>query len=193
MTSQEFAEAEERLGANVSASNSGDRSYAMLNALSPNLAPSLDLLSDVVLRPAFTPAEIERVKAQALTGIAQLKQDPTRVASRLLPVVLYGASHPYGGPAGGDPEAIKKFTRDDLVGFQQRWLRPDNREDLHRFEPAVVRSEAAARRALRQMDSAAGAQGHQEFHRHAAAAGGRRRSCSSTGPERRNRASSGRS
>ena len=51
MTSQEFAEAEERLGANVSASNSGDRSYAMLNALSPNLAPSLDLLSDVVLRP----------------------------------------------------------------------------------------------------------------------------------------------
>ena len=126
MTSQEFAEAEERLGSNVSTSNSGDRSYAMLNALSPNLAPSLDLLADVVLRPAFAPAEIERVKAQALTGIAQLKQDPTRVSSRLLPQVLYGASHPYGGPAGGDPEAIKKLTHDDLVGFQQKWLRPDN-------------------------------------------------------------------
>ena len=126
MSSQEFAEAEERLGANVSASNSADRSYAMLNALSPNLAPSLDLLADVVQRPAFAPAEIERVKAQALTGIAQLKQDPTRVASRLLPSVLYGASHPYGGPAGGDPKAIEKFTRDDLAGFHQRWLRPDN-------------------------------------------------------------------
>ena len=126
MTSQEFAEAEERLGANVSASNSADRSYAMLNALSPNLAPSLDLLADVVLRPAFTPPEIERVKAQALTGIAQLKQDPTRVSSRLLPSVLYGASHPYGGPAGGDEKAIEKFSRDDLVGFKQRWLRPDN-------------------------------------------------------------------
>jgi len=126
MSSQDFAEAEERLGANVSTSNSGDRSYAMLNALSPNLAPSLDLLADVVLRPAFAPPEIERVKAQTLTGIAQLKQDPTRVASRLLPTVLYGASHPYGGPAGGDPKAIEQFTRADLIGFQQRWLRPDN-------------------------------------------------------------------
>ena len=24
------------------------------------------------------------------------------------------------------PKAIARFTRDDLVGFQQRWLRPDN-------------------------------------------------------------------
>jgi predicted Zn-dependent peptidase len=45
---------------------------------------------------------------------------------RLLPEVLYGANHPYGGPAGGDPAAIAKFTRDDLVGWEQRWLRPDN-------------------------------------------------------------------
>ena len=28
----------------------------------------------------------------------------------------------------GDEAAIKGFTRDDLVGFQQRWLRPDNAE-----------------------------------------------------------------
>ena len=126
MSSQEFAEAEERLGANVSANNSADRSYVMLNALSPNLAPSLDLLADVVLHPAFAPPEIERVKAQALTGIAQLQKDPTRVGWRVLPGVLYGASHPYGGPNGGDPKVIGRLTRDDLTGFQQRWLRPDN-------------------------------------------------------------------
>jgi predicted Zn-dependent peptidase len=126
MSSQEFAEAEERLGANVSASNSADRSYAMLNALSPNLAPSLDLLADFIRNPAFAPAEIERVKAQALTGIAQMQKDPTRVAGRLLPSVLFGASHPYGGPSGGDPKAIGRLTRADLEAFRQRWLRPDN-------------------------------------------------------------------
>jgi predicted Zn-dependent peptidase len=126
LSSQEFAEAEERLGANVSASNSADRTYAMMNALSPNLAPSLDLLADMVNNPAFDPAEIERIKAQTLTGIAQLQKDPTRVANRLLPSVLFGASHPYGGPAGGDPKAIARFTRADLEAFRQRWLRPDN-------------------------------------------------------------------
>jgi predicted Zn-dependent peptidase len=126
LSSQEFAEAEERVGANVSASNSADRSYAMVNALSPNLAPSLDLLADLIRNPAFAPPEIERIKAQTLTGIAQLQKDPTRVAGRLLPSVLFGATHPYGGPAGGDPKAIGRFTRSDLEGFRQRWLRPDN-------------------------------------------------------------------
>jgi predicted Zn-dependent peptidase len=126
LTSQQFAEAEERLGANVSSSNTADRSYAMLNALSPNLAPSLDLLAETVLHPAFAPTDIERVKAQTLTGIAQLQKDPTRVANRVLPSVLFGTTHPYGGPAGGDPKAIAKFSRTDLTGFKDRWLRPDN-------------------------------------------------------------------
>jgi predicted Zn-dependent peptidase len=126
LSSQQFAEAEERLGADVSTGNGADRSYVSLNALSPNLAPSLDLLSDTVNDAAFRADDIDRIRAQKLTGIAQLQKDPTRVARRLVPVVLYGANHPYGGPPGGDPKAIAKFTRDDLVAFRERWLRPDN-------------------------------------------------------------------
>src|SRR5207244_2630412 len=62
-SSQEIAETEERLGADVSTSNGNDRSYVMLNALSPNLAPSLDLMSEVVKDAAFRPGDIERVRA----------------------------------------------------------------------------------------------------------------------------------
>jgi zinc protease len=126
LTSQQVAEAEERLGADVSTSNGADRSYVMLNALSPNLAPSLDLMSDVVKDAAFRPGDIDRIRAQTLTSIAQTQKDPTRVARRLLPSVLYGASHPYGGPPGGDPAAVGKFGRADLAAFEQRWIRPDN-------------------------------------------------------------------
>jgi predicted Zn-dependent peptidase len=126
LSSQQVAEAEERLGADVSSSNGADRSYVMLNALSPNLAPSLDLLRDVVNDAAFRPADIERIRAQMLTSIAQTQKDPTRVARRLLPLVLYGANHPYGGPPGGDPKAVAKFGQADFLGFEQRWLRPDN-------------------------------------------------------------------
>jgi predicted Zn-dependent peptidase len=126
MSSQELAEAQERLGAEIGTGNTGDRSLANLSALSANLAPSLDILADVVRNPAFAPAEVDRVKAQTLTSIAQLQKDPTRVANRVMPGVLFGASHPYGGPAGGDPKAIAGFTRADLTGFEQRWIRPDN-------------------------------------------------------------------
>ena len=125
-SSQEIAEAEERLGADVSSSNAGDRSYVMLNALSPNLAPSLDLMTEVTKDAAFRTDDVERIRAQKLTAIAQQQKDPTRVAQRLLPSVIYGTSHPYGGPSGGDPKAIAKFGREDFLGFEQRWLRPDN-------------------------------------------------------------------
>src|SRR5262249_26671982 len=108
LSSQQFAEAEERLGADVSASNGPERSYVMLNAVSPNLAPSLDLMNDVVTDAAFRPDDIDRIRTQTLTVIAQTQKDPTRVARRLLPTVLYGPNHPYGAPAGGDPAAISK-------------------------------------------------------------------------------------
>src|SRR5690606_13574176 len=53
--SKALAEAQERLGASVSVSNSMDRSVASLSTISTNLAPSLTLLSDVVRNPAFAP------------------------------------------------------------------------------------------------------------------------------------------
>jgi zinc protease len=42
--------------------------------------------------------------------------------------VLYGPAHPYGRAAqsAGDPAAVRALTRDDLVAFHGRWIRPDN-------------------------------------------------------------------
>jgi predicted Zn-dependent peptidase len=126
LSSQQFAEAEERLGADVSSNNGTDRSYVMLNALSANLAPSLELMGDTLKNAAFRPEDIERIRNQTLTSIAQMQKDPTRVAQRVLPTLLYGPNHPYGAPTGGDPAAIAKFGRADLIGWEQKWLRPDN-------------------------------------------------------------------
>jgi len=128
MTSQEIAEAQERLGAQITASGGADRSNVGLFALSANLGPSLDLLADIVQRPDFDPAEIERVRNQVLTGIAQEQKTPQTMAGRTLPVLLLGEAHPYATTASGAPAAVKAFTRDDLTGFHQRWLRPDNVE-----------------------------------------------------------------
>lgn len=126
LSSQQIAEAKERLGADISTGNGADRSYVTLNALSPNLAPSLDLMSDIVKDAAFRADDIDRLRAQTLTSIAQTQKDPTRAARRLLPIVLYGANHPYGGPPGGDPAAVARFGRADFVSFEQHWLRPDD-------------------------------------------------------------------
>jgi len=126
MTTQQIAEAEERLGVNIAASSDADRSIVSMSALTPNLKPSLDLLADIVERPTFDSRDLDRLRAQTLTGLAQLLKDPQQVGARVLPGVLFGNAHPYGAAPGGDPAAISKFTRADLVAYQQRWLRPDN-------------------------------------------------------------------
>jgi zinc protease len=125
LSSQKLAEAEERLGANIETGSSLDRSSVSMSALSANLAPSLALMGDIVKNPAFDPVELERVRTQRLTAIKQLQKDPNGIAQRVLPTLLFGPSHPYATLPGGDAAAIGRFTRDELVGFKDAWLRPD--------------------------------------------------------------------
>jgi predicted Zn-dependent peptidase len=126
-SSVQIAEEQERLGASIGAGASMDRTTVSLSALSPNLAPSLDLLSDIIRNPAFAPAEVERLRAQQLARIAGEMTQPQGLALRTLPPLLYGADHPYGVPftGTGDPAVVAKVSRDDLIAFQRAWLRPD--------------------------------------------------------------------
>jgi predicted Zn-dependent peptidase len=128
MTSQQIAEEQERLGAQIGVSGTADRSIVSLAALSANVGPSLDLLADVVQRPTFAPAEVERLRAQTLTAISQAQTEPNAIATRALPPLLYGAAHPYATTMMGEASAVQAARREDLVAFQQRWLRPDNGE-----------------------------------------------------------------
>ena len=125
LSSQKLAEAEERLGVNIDTGSSLDRSTVTMSALSANLAPSLSLMGDIVKHPAFDGQELERVRTQRLTAIKQLQKDPNGIAQRVLPTLLFGANHPYATLAGGDAAAIGRFTRDELAGFKDAWLRPD--------------------------------------------------------------------
>ncbi len=126
MTSQQIAEESERLGAAIGTGASLDRSNVSMSALSANIDPSLDLLAKIVQRPDFAPTELDRIRTQTLTGIAQAQKDPNAMAARALPGLIYGANHPYASTGQGDVAAVTALRRDDLVGFQQRWLRPDN-------------------------------------------------------------------
>ena len=116
------------LGANIGSGASLDGGNVYLSALTDRLAPSLDLLADVVLRPDFADKEIERVRKAWLAGIAQEKTRPNGVANRLLPPLMYGAGHPYAIPfsGSGDEASITALTRADLVDFHRDLIRPDN-------------------------------------------------------------------
>src|SRR5690606_8524685 len=97
-----------------------------MTALTANLAPSLDLMADIVRRPAFDPAEVARLKDQRLAEIAQQQAEPTGLAQRALGPLIYGDAHPYGSVgAGGKPAVIEALTPDQLRAEHAKWLRPD--------------------------------------------------------------------
>lgn len=127
LDSTAIAEARERLGASIGTGSSSDRTYLSVSTPSPNLAGSLDLFADVVRNPAFAPDEIERLRATQLTGIAAELTNPSGLANRALPPLIYGAGNPYAKLAAGsgDPAAVKSLTRDDLLAFYRAWIRPE--------------------------------------------------------------------
>ncbi len=117
----------EQLGAGIAGSASLDVSEVSLSALKENLDPSLALFADVIRRPRFDTADIDRVRATWLAGIAQEKTQPGGMGSRAIGPIMYGAGHPYGIPfTGSGYEAdIAALTRDDLVAWKQEQMRPD--------------------------------------------------------------------
>lgn len=126
-TSVQIAEEQERLGAEIDIGASLDRTSISLSALSANLAPSLALFGDVVMRPDFVSTEVDRLRDQQLARIQAEYKSPQSIALRTLPPMLYGAAHPYGVSFTGTGEtaSVKALTRADVVSFHQKWIRPE--------------------------------------------------------------------
>ncbi len=127
LDSSALARARERLGAGISGFADTDTTAFQLDAVTPNLAPSLSLLADYIRRPALAPAELERVRAQQLAAISAELKDPLSIARRVLIPLLYGPGHPYGIPPSGtgDPAVVARLSQADLMAFHRRWFRPD--------------------------------------------------------------------
>lgn len=127
-SSKALAEALADLGATLNTGSSLDTSTVSLSALTTTLQPALTLLSDVVQHPTFSEADLQREQALQLAAIEREWTKPVSIALHVLPPLLYGADHPYGNAltGSGTTASVKSLTRDDLVAFQQQWLRPDN-------------------------------------------------------------------
>ncbi|WP_425410808.1 M16 family metallopeptidase [Hyphococcus sp.] len=118
----------EGLGATLNAGANLDMSTVQLSALKENLRPSLDILADVIRNPEFSNEEIEKLRKRWLANIEQEKAQPVSLALRLLPPEIYGEGHAYAAPltGSGTVDSINSLTREDLTGFHQKWIRPDN-------------------------------------------------------------------
>ncbi|HEU5168911.1 MAG TPA: pitrilysin family protein [Gemmatimonadales bacterium] len=117
-----------RLGASYGTFQRLDYSSVSLEALTENLEPSLALFTDIVLNPSFPQSDFDRLKRQALAGIAQEKADPVSTALRVLPGLVYGKGHAYAQPwtGTGTEASVSGLERKDVVAFHHTWFRPNH-------------------------------------------------------------------
>ena len=127
-TALEIAETLEGLGTTLAARSGLDTSSVTMSTLKENLDASLDLFADVVLRPSFPEAEFDRRRRQQLAAIAREKVQPTGMAMRVFPRLLYGEDHAYGQPltGSGSEAALQALGLDGLRAFHDTWFRPGN-------------------------------------------------------------------
>ena len=87
-------------------------------SLAEDLPLLLSLVSEALTQPNFPKAEMEKLRAQILTGLAISAEDTSDMASETFDKILY-KDHPYSRPDEGTPESIQRISRDDLVKFQR--------------------------------------------------------------------------
>ena len=116
------------LGATLGTATRLDVSSVSLETLRERLDPALELYADVILHPAFRPADLERLRKQRLVQIQREKADPVGMALRVFPRVVYGEGHAYANPwtGSGTEASTAQITRADLVKFHQTWFKPDH-------------------------------------------------------------------
>lgn len=118
----EISETIEGVGGSLSAAGLQDEFYVTASALTDHLPVAFELMADVVKNATFPDDEVELARRQQLSSLqAQLGQ-PQAIAARRFASVLYGDDHPYG--VSSTPETVREISRDDLVAFRDRVLRP---------------------------------------------------------------------
>jgi len=110
----ELIEASERLGASLHAEAGWDAFTAGVDVPADRLGDALDLVAEVLLRPTFPAAEVERLRDERLNDILQAKADPRRRAEEAFIGTIYAPSAPYHRPAGGTQETVERLDPDVL-------------------------------------------------------------------------------
>jgi predicted Zn-dependent peptidase len=120
----QIADALDLLGASLQSGAGWDAATVNLYVLKKNYTPALGILADVVLRPDFNAADVQRVRDERITNLTRARDEPTAIANNAFQSLVYGAGHPYGRFA--TLEATRTLDHDRVTAFHHAAYRPEN-------------------------------------------------------------------
>lgn len=114
----------EVLGISIESGVSSETISLTMNALAKDADRALQLLADIIRRPAFSPAPLETYRGRVVEDLRRIAESPSRLMMQEFARVMYTEAHPSGRPlTAAQARAIR---REDLVAHFRRFARPDN-------------------------------------------------------------------
>lgn len=107
------------IGASLSASSTS----MFASSLKKHQGKILELMADVLFNPVFPQEELDKLKKQSLTNLAQSKDNPNAISSRLSRAVLYGKNHPYG--ESQTEQTTNNITVADVQSYYKTYFKPN--------------------------------------------------------------------
>jgi predicted Zn-dependent peptidase len=112
-SAQDIAQEVDCLGGHLDAFTSKEYAGYYIKVLDEHLSKALDVLSDLVLNPAFAPADVEREKKVILEEIKMVEDTPDDLVHELFTQSFWDG-HPLGRPILGSPQSVEALTSDVL-------------------------------------------------------------------------------
>lgn len=112
-------EAIDFLGADINTSASAISGFA----LKDNFPKLFSLMADIALHPSFPADELEKIRKQMISGIAQGKEDANTIAGNVVSKLVYGKNHPYGEIE--TEETVQKVTVEDIRKYYTTYWKPN--------------------------------------------------------------------
>ncbi len=120
-SAQEIAQTIDSIGGQLDAFTAKEYAGYYIKVLDEHLPIAIDLLSDMVLRPALAPDEIAKEQSVILEEIKMVEDAPDDLVHEVF-AQQFWSKHPLGRPILGTPETVSSFDSDGLRRYFSRTL-----------------------------------------------------------------------
>ena len=107
-SAQQIAQQIDSIGGQLDAFTAKEFASYYIKVLDEHLPVAIDLLSDMVIRPAFAPGDVTREQSVILEEIKMVEDAPDDLVHELF-AQQFWSRHPLGRPILGTPETVSSF------------------------------------------------------------------------------------
>jgi zinc protease len=122
--SKTYHERLDRRAIELSFSSTRDYFRGSLRMLKDNKDEAFDLLQLALTSARFDPADVERIRAQVISGLRRDTTNPSSLASRKFLELAFG-DHPYGRPTYGTLDSVPDINVSDMKAYVGRIIAKD--------------------------------------------------------------------